>query len=101
MISLQELKGHLDPVGLMVSVNVPGYENIVTSAFDAQLADNVDFMTIAAYDYHGSWEPVTGLTAPMSNIVKLEYFIIIFHSFNLNALKPGSFNYFMIMSLTS
>jgi len=67
----QELRGHFDPSGLMLSVNVPGYENIAAAGFDAELAKSIDFMSVAAYDYHGSWESTTGLTAPISNIVMI------------------------------
>ena len=64
------MKREFDLNGLMVSVNVPGYDNIAASGFDAKLANSVDFMSIAAHDYHGSWESVTGLTAPLSNVVR-------------------------------
>lgn len=50
----------------MLSVNVVAYPDLADSGFDAKrLAPYVDFMSVPAFDYHGSWEQVTGHTAPL------------------------------------
>lgn len=45
----------------MLSVSISGYKEIIAKAYDLTVLSNaVDFMTVMSYDYHGSWEPVTG-----------------------------------------
>jgi chitinase len=64
----QELRKELDKRGLMLSANLVAYPSIAKSAFDAaQLAKYVDFLSVPAFDYHGSWERVTGHTAPLNS----------------------------------
>lgn len=53
--------------GLVLGVNVAGYSGLSDMAFDgAQLAKSADYITVPAYDFHGSWERVTGHTAPLT-----------------------------------
>ena len=62
------MRKELDKRGLMLSANLVAYPNIAKSAFDAaQLAKVVDFLSVPAFDYHGSWERVTGHTAPLNS----------------------------------
>lgn len=43
-----------------------GYKNLATTAFDGvALGRAVDFVSVPTYDFHGSWERVTGHTAPL------------------------------------
>ena len=54
--------------GLVLGVNVAGYTGIADTAFDgAALAKNADFITVPAYDFHGSWERMTGHTSPLKS----------------------------------
>ena len=53
----------------MLSVNVAAYDSVSSSAFDAALAQSVDFMSVAAYDYHGSWERRTAHSASTTDAV--------------------------------
>ena len=64
---VQDLKKTLDKKGLKLGINVAGYAGLADLAFDAaQLAGSADFITVPAYDFHGSWEAITGHTAPLS-----------------------------------
>ena len=52
--------------GLLLGVNVAGYKKLAQSAFDGPaLGQIADFITVPTYDFHGSWERVTGHTAPL------------------------------------
>lgn len=43
-----------------------GYKNLAMAAFDGvALGQAVDFVSVPSYDFHGSWESVTGHTAPL------------------------------------
>lgn len=64
----QDIKREFTKHGLDLGVNVAGYSKLADAAFDAAaLADSVDFISVPSYDFHGSWEPVTGHTAPLSS----------------------------------
>lgn len=57
----QELRKAFSTHGLLLSVSISGYKEIISRAYDlSAISKAVDFMTIMSYDYHGSWEPVTG-----------------------------------------
>lgn len=63
---IQDLKREFAKHDLLLGVNVASYKNVATKAFDgAALARSADFITVPTYDYHGSWERVTGHTAPL------------------------------------
>lgn len=58
---IEELRKALSPYGLMLSTSISGYKEIIVKAYDLPaLSKAVDFMTVMSYDYHGSWESVTG-----------------------------------------
>ena len=43
-----------------------GFKNLANTAFDSvALSRSADLVTVPAYDFHGSWERVTGHTAPL------------------------------------
>ena len=53
----------------MLGINLAGYTSLADSAFDgASLAKQADFLSVPAYDFHGSWERVTGHTAPLNEV---------------------------------
>lgn len=63
---LSELKTALEQHGLLLSVVLAAGKPNIDAAYDIPgIAQYVDFMSIMAYDYHGSWEPYTGLNAPL------------------------------------
>ncbi|XP_008184295.1 probable chitinase 10 isoform X2 [Acyrthosiphon pisum] len=64
---IQELKSEFnkqDPP-FELSAAISGYEEIIKEAYDfPSLSEYLDFMSIMTYDYHGSWENVTGHVSP-------------------------------------
>lgn len=47
-------------------MSVSGYREIIRDGFDLKsLSQLVDFMTVMTFDYHGSWEGVTGHVSPL------------------------------------
>ena len=65
-IFIQELKREFAKSNLLLGVNVASYKNVAMAAFDgAALGRSADFITVPAFDIHGSWESVTGHTAPL------------------------------------
>ena len=52
-----------------MGINLAGYTSLADNAFDgASLANEADFLSVPAYDFHGSWERVTGHTAPFNEV---------------------------------
>lgn len=48
-----------------LSAAISGYEEIIKEAYDfPKLSEYLDFMSVMTYDYHGSWENVTGHVSP-------------------------------------
>lgn len=48
-----------------LSAAISGYEEIIKEAYDfPSLSEHLDFMSVMTYDYHGSWENVTGHVSP-------------------------------------
>jgi len=63
---IKELKTGLAEAGLILSCSVgPGKDTIDDSYHLQQMAEYVDILNVMAYDYHGSWDPVTGHVAPL------------------------------------
>lgn len=63
---LREVRAELDRRGdylltIAASASQSGLEHLEVEAISAEL----DWINIMAYDYHGSWETVTGLNAPL------------------------------------
>ncbi|EFX87590.1 hypothetical protein DAPPUDRAFT_306550 [Daphnia pulex] len=65
-IFIRELQQEFAKSNLLLGVNVASYKNLAMTAFDgAALGRSADFITVPAFDFHGSWESVTGHTAPL------------------------------------
>jgi len=59
----QELKSEFNKQNppFELSAAISGYEEIIKEAYDFPgLNEHLDFMSVMTYDYHGSWENVTG-----------------------------------------
>jgi chitinase len=55
-----------EPEGLLLSASISGYKEVIDMAYDIPaLSQNVDFINVMAYDYHGGWDPRTGHLAPL------------------------------------
>uniref|UniRef100_A0A669EW41 chitinase n=2 Tax=Oreochromis niloticus TaxID=8128 RepID=A0A669EW41_ORENI len=51
---------------LLLSANVAAFPQTVDRAYEvAKIAPHFDFINIMTYDYHGSWDPVTGHNSPL------------------------------------
>ncbi|KAA0204047.1 hypothetical protein HAZT_HAZT006312 [Hyalella azteca] len=62
----RELKAATSSLGYQVSVVVSPFSYIIDGGYDvARLANTVDLIYLAAYDYHGKWDGVTGHPAPL------------------------------------
>ncbi|CAH1185079.1 unnamed protein product [Phyllotreta striolata] len=63
---LKELNGALKPRGLLLTVAVSASPSIVNTSYDVpKLSKYVDLINVMAYDFHGSWNDVTGHNAPL------------------------------------
>ncbi|XP_044586743.1 chitotriosidase-1-like isoform X1 [Cotesia glomerata] len=52
--------------GLLLSAAVAAAESSASQSYDiAEMSKYLDFINLMAYDFHGSWEPITGLNAPL------------------------------------
>jgi chitinase len=50
----------------LLTVAISGYKEVIAKAYDlTSLSNSVDFFTVMSYDYHGSWETVTGHVSPL------------------------------------
>ncbi|XP_063232762.1 probable chitinase 10 [Bacillus rossius redtenbacheri] len=51
---------------LVLAASISGYKEIIDEAYDMpNVGREVDFMSVMAYDYHGSWEKKTGHSSPL------------------------------------
>lgn len=58
-----EFNKHYPP--FEISIAISGYEEIIKEAYDfPNLSEYLDFMSVMTYDYHGSWENITGHVSP-------------------------------------
>ncbi|XP_018028104.2 uncharacterized protein LOC108683310 [Hyalella azteca] len=63
---VKELKEALRPEGFSLTVAVMSGKSVIDDGYDLPgLAEHVDFMYLLTYDYHGKWERITGLNAPL------------------------------------
>ena len=61
-----ELSKALHDEGMVISAAVAASSHVASKAYNVQvLSDNLDFVTIMAYDYHGHWDKQTGHVAPL------------------------------------
>ncbi len=72
--------------GYQVGATLAGYEAVINKAYDVStLSNNLDFLTIMAYDMHGFWDGETNHHAPMQasngpsvvrfTLIKLKYIL--------------------------
>lgn len=67
VLLLQELKKQLEPQGLLLTAAVSAGKDTMDAAYDIPaVSQYLDFINVMAYDYHGSWENVTGCNTPMN-----------------------------------
>lgn len=52
--------------GYLLSAAVSPSKRVVDAGYDVQvLSDNLDWIAVMCYDYHGQWDKITGHVAPM------------------------------------
>ncbi|XP_008556588.2 acidic mammalian chitinase-like [Microplitis demolitor] len=60
------LRQRFDKEGLILSAAVAAAESSASKSYDiAEMSKYLDFINLMAYDFHGAWEPTTGLNAPL------------------------------------
>ena len=63
---MKELKEAFDKKGYLLSAAVSPSKTIIDYAYDVQsLAQNLDWISVMTYDYHGYWDGKTGHVSPM------------------------------------
>ncbi|KAF6212525.1 hypothetical protein GE061_013048 [Apolygus lucorum] len=61
-----ELKAAFREHGLLLSAAVTPSKTIIDAGYDLKpLAENLDWISVMTYDYHGQWDKKTGHVAPM------------------------------------
>jgi chitinase len=64
---LQEMRAEFTPRGWLMTAAVSAGKDAIDSAYDVPvMSQTLDFINVMAYDYHGGWEKVTGLNAPLT-----------------------------------
>ena len=48
-----------------LSIAAPAGPSIISNIEVAKIANSLDWLNLMSYDYHGSWDPITGHNAPM------------------------------------
>nr|AKP18004.1 chitinase 6 [Eriocheir sinensis] len=63
---VKELRKEFSPRGWMLTAALAAGKSTIETAYDIDdLAEELDFMHIMAYDYHGKWDGRTGHNAPL------------------------------------
>ena len=68
---LKEFRSQLDALGRVdakhydLSIAAPAGPTVIPNLEIANLGATVDWMNLMSYDFHGSWDPITGHNAPM------------------------------------
>ncbi|KZS05680.1 Chitotriosidase-1 [Daphnia magna] len=63
---IQELKTAFAPYGWILTAAVSPGKSTIDSAYDIPAVGNIlDQVHVMTYDYHGAWEPYTGLNSPL------------------------------------
>ncbi|XP_033823018.1 chitinase, acidic.1 [Periophthalmus magnuspinnatus] len=51
---------------LILSADLAGFRTTIDAAYEvSKIAVHLDFLNLKTYDFHGSWEPVTGHNSPL------------------------------------
>ncbi|CAG9856716.1 unnamed protein product [Phyllotreta striolata] len=65
---IQELRKEFEKQSppLILAAAISGYKEVIDLAYDLPvLGQNVDFLSVMTYDYHGAWEGQTGHVSPL------------------------------------
>ncbi|XP_050672534.1 probable chitinase 10 isoform X2 [Leptidea sinapis] len=63
---VKELRGAFSRKGLLLSAAVSASKRVIDYAYDVpSLSQNLDWISLMTYDYHGQWDQKTGHVAPM------------------------------------
>ncbi|KAI5633063.1 glycosyl hydrolases family 18 domain-containing protein [Phthorimaea operculella] len=63
---VKELRAAFEPRGLLLSAAVSASKRVIDLAYDVHtLSQNLDWIALMTYDYHGQWDKKTGHVAPM------------------------------------
>jgi len=63
---IKELREEFDKYGFLMSAAVAAGKSTIEAAYDGPaISKYFDFINVMAYDYHGSWETITGPNAPL------------------------------------
>lgn len=66
VLLLQELKNVLGPAGKLVTIAVGSTQKIGDISYDIPgIVNNVDFINLMTYDFHGAWDNTAGINSPL------------------------------------
>jgi len=64
---VQELRAEFDKNGLLLTAAIGAGTPIIDAAYDIpKLSQNLDYIHVMNFDYHGTWEAFTGINAPLN-----------------------------------
>nr|AMT75074.1 chitinase Cht10 [Locusta migratoria] len=63
---VKELRQAFEPKGLLLSSAVSPSKTVIDAGYDVKtLAENLDWIAVMTYDFHGQWDKKTGHVAPL------------------------------------
>ena len=62
---VMELRSLFSMHGLLLSAAVSPNPEVIDMAYDINIVDNLDWVGVMSYDYHGQWDKKTGHIAPL------------------------------------
>ncbi|XP_055531988.1 acidic mammalian chitinase-like [Wyeomyia smithii] len=66
VLMLKELNSELKKYGLLLTVAVAASASSAALSYDiSEVSDNIDYINLMEYDFHGSYDGVTGFNAPL------------------------------------